>query len=129
MLTLPIHLRPPSETESEDNLQSSLHALLLDDTQNCHRSPGGILIYQSRRFDNIRIHLPVHSNVDVGRQLFAHYLSTAGVLVADVIEGASYCEVAVMDSESPDWDKSLWKSVVKGSSTRSWLPYLCCTML
>ena len=122
MLTSRIHVRPPSDPEPEDIFQSSLPALFVDDTQNSHGSPGDTLIYQSPQYGDIRIHLPVHPDVDASRRLFAHYLWNAGVLVADLIEHANHCEGGLRQTEISRFrSKLLGRSRRKSHRVRSWL--------
>lgn len=108
MLTSRIHVPSPSNPEPEDIFQSSLRALFSDDTQNSHGNPGDRLIYQSPLYGDITIHLPIHPNLDAKRRLFAHYLWSSGVLVADKIERASHRGGRVTGNETPDSNPGCW---------------------
>lgn len=108
MLTSRIQIPPPADLEPEDIFQSSLATVLLDDTQNSHGTPGDLLIYQSPRFGDIKVHLPEHPNVGSGRELFAHYLWNAGVLVADKIEEASNHNEKLLKNPPPNSTHGLW---------------------
>jgi hypothetical protein len=108
MLTSRIHIRPPFDPEPEDIFQSSLHAIFPDDSQNSHGNPGDTLIYRSPHYEDIKIILPVHPEQDAGRQLFAHYLWNAGILVADMIEQASHSGRSVIEPETPDSHQDFW---------------------
>lgn len=91
MLTTRILVPIPADPQPEDILQSALSGLVSNDTRNCHGDPGEHLIYQSPHYGDIKIRLPVSPDAEASRQLFAHYMWNAGVLVADMIEQASHC--------------------------------------
>ena len=109
MLTSRILVPLSSNPEPEDVFQSSLSALFSDDTQNSHGNPGECLIYQSPRYGDIQIQLPVHpGHVGVGRQLFAHYLWNASVLAAEMIEGASHGHERMIESKPSGLYQRSW---------------------
>jgi hypothetical protein len=116
MLASRIHVSTPSETEPEDIFQSSLAVLFSDDTQSSHGNPGDSLIYRSPCYGNIKIFLSTHPDVHARRQLFAHYLWNAGILVADMIERASSCDESVVQHGPPYSDQSFWDVRGEGSS-------------
>lgn len=100
----------PGAPESEDIFSSALSSLFTDDTQNSHGTPGASVYYNSPRFGNITLRIPAHPDAEEGRNLFAHYLWNAGVIVADAIETASH------DDDGPtqegqiriEWDTRYW---------------------
>jgi hypothetical protein len=108
MLALRIHVPPPPEPEPEDIFQSSLTVLFPDDSQNSHGNPGDRLVYRSPLYGDISIYVPVHPDLDANRQLFAHYLWNAGVLVADMIERASHPDDRVIEIESEATNSDCW---------------------
>jgi EEF1A N-terminal glycine/lysine methyltransferase len=108
MLTSRIHVPSPSDREPEDIFQSSLATLFTDDIQNSHGSPGGTLMYESPYYGEIKIHLPKHPDLNAERQLFAHYLWNAGILVADFIEQASHCVEKGIEHASTKFGQGFW---------------------
>lgn len=109
MLTSRILFPPLSDPESIDIFHSSLSWLFPDDTQHSHGDPGGSLIYQSPRYGEIQIQIPVHPDLDAGRRLFAHYLWNAGVLLADLIEQASDSDTRSIEIASPDLHQDFFR--------------------
>ncbi len=114
MLIPRLHIQPPSHPEPEYIFQSWLPALFSHDTLNSHGNSGDVLIYQSPYYGDIKIYLPLHPDQDARRQPFAHYLWNAGVLLADMIEQASYRDGNAMECGSPDPKQDFWN--VRGES-------------
>jgi hypothetical protein len=90
----------PEETEEdtddspEDILSTFLPHLLPDDAPSFHGDPGQTLLYTSPRYGDLNIMVPSYpdssntTSVDAGRKLFAHFLWSAGMVVAEGIEVA-----------------------------------------
>lgn len=74
--------------ELDHVLISFLH--VQDAPQTSHGDPGSALIYASPLYGDIELRIPQHPDEEGGRQLFAHYLWSAGIVVADYIERARW---------------------------------------
>ena len=84
------------EEEPEDVFGAFISHIFPDDTPTFHGDPGQHLIYSSRRYGDLEIMVPAYPSQDnkkpeglnEGRKLFAHFLWSAGMVVAEGIEFA-----------------------------------------
>lgn len=77
------------EEEPEDLLFSSLATIFPDDAPNLHGDSHSSIVYTSPYLPRpLRLHL-ADPSADEERKLFSHYLWNAGLLLAELLEGAS----------------------------------------
>ncbi|EAW11507.1 putative nicotinamide N-methyltransferase [Aspergillus clavatus NRRL 1] len=115
------------EESPEDIFTAFLPHLFPDDAPSFHGDPGQHLLYSSPRYGNLDIMVPSYpsqsekrteeiaaglpqdgkvNQVEEGRKLFAHFLWSAAMVVAEGVENA--------DTSSVDSDTAMWQ--VKGES-------------
>ena len=91
----------------EDLFASFLPYLFPDDAPSFHGDPGQHLIYRSPVYDDLEIMVPSYpgqqqnakmSQVEEGRKLFAHFLWSAAMVVAEGVERAT------IDDKADIWD-------------------------
>lgn len=85
---LATRLRPFDATleDPEEIFTSFLPHLFPDDTPFQHGEPGGYLLYTSPRYGDMKLKVPENPDAAESRRLFAHYLWTSSVLVAEGME-------------------------------------------
>lgn len=131
----PTSAAPPPDLQDEDDnvaedpedlFTSFLPHLFPDDAPPFHGDPGQHLLYSSPHFGDLDIMVPSYpsqsekwseeiaagrsNEVEQGRKLFAHFLWSAAMVVAEQVENA-----AVLENETGDGDDtSLWRA--KGES-------------
>ncbi|KAJ5156097.1 hypothetical protein N7492_008900 [Penicillium capsulatum] len=141
----------PVEESPEDFFEGFLAHLFPDDAPPFHGDPGQHLLYSSPRYGNLEIMVPSYPGqssertkeigagrdtingtanpVEEGRKLFAHFLWSAALVVAEGVEAADSPEDAAGDPQSRARD--IWK--VKGESVLELgagaaLPSLVCAL-
>ena len=87
MLSSLVRLPPSTSLEPEDIFSSALGLIFTDDLCNQHGDPGSSVIYRSKIYGGIELHL-VDPHGEDNRRLFAHYLWNAGVLMAEFVAGS-----------------------------------------
>lgn len=95
------------EEEPEDVFGAFISHLFPDDTPTFHGDPGHHLLYSSPRYGDLEIMVPTYpaqdnqrsEGLNEGRKLFAHFLWSSGMVVAEGIESADIPEDE-MDSKS-----------------------------
>ncbi|PYI07291.1 nicotinamide N-methyltransferase [Aspergillus sclerotiicarbonarius CBS 121057] len=112
------------DEDSEDLFAAFLPHLFPDDAPSFHGDPGQHLLYSSPRYGDLEIMVPSYpaqserrpdnpvNQVEEGRKLFAHFLWSAGMVVADGVEKADRLESCGQLSKTDD--VAMWR--VRGES-------------
>ena len=105
----------------EDLFSSFLPYLFPDDAPSFHGDPGQHLIYMSPAYGDVEIMVPsypgqsekqqpqhqnakIMGHVDEGRRLFAHFLWSAAMVVAEGVERSAMSSSPDDDSDAHIWD-------------------------
>ncbi|KAJ5703422.1 hypothetical protein N7493_011811 [Penicillium malachiteum] len=95
------------EEVPEDHFEAFLAHLFPDDVSSFHGVPGQHLLYSSRRYGDLDIMVPSYpeknygaSTLDDDRQLQAHFLWSAGIIIAESVESADGPSPALADAET-----------------------------
>lgn len=160
---------PDAKESPEDLFGAFLPHLFPDDTPSFHGDPGQHLLYSSPRYGELEIMIPSYpgqtgkkseevaiglekkdggNQAEEGRQLFAHFLWSAGMVVAEGVENADR-KTTTNDSTMQKEDCEIWSvqgetvmelgagkffevilngqfsSLMSPPRRRSALPYLC----
>ncbi|RAL00650.1 putative nicotinamide N-methyltransferase [Aspergillus ibericus CBS 121593] len=112
------------DEDSEDLFAAFLPHLFPDDAPSFHGDPGQHLLYSSPRYGDLEIMVPSYpdqserrsdnpvNQVEEGRKLFAHFLWSAGMVVAEGVEKADMLESSGQLSGTDD--VAMWR--VKGEN-------------
>jgi predicted nicotinamide N-methyase len=116
------------EESPEDVFGAFLAHLFPDDAPSFHGDPGQYLLYSSPRYGELEIMIPSYpdqtgkkseevatgldkkegaNQAEDGRQLFAHFLWSAGMVVAEGVENAS-CQATENDSAAQKEAREIW---------------------
>ncbi|OOF95978.1 hypothetical protein ASPCADRAFT_48037 [Aspergillus carbonarius ITEM 5010] len=109
------------DEDSEDLFAAFLPHLFPDDAPSFHGDPGQHLLYSSPRYGDLEIMVPSYpaqsrssdhpvNQVEEGRKLFAHFLWSAGMVVAEGVEKADGLESSGQLSKTEE--VAMWR--VKG---------------
>ncbi|KAJ5735089.1 uncharacterized protein N7483_000214 [Penicillium malachiteum] len=129
------------EEAPEDHFETFLAHLFPDDVSSFHGVPGEHLLYSSPRYGDLDIMVPSYpektegsNTLDEDRQLQAHFLWSAGMIIAESVESADVPQSALADTETDSEDSSLreiWSA--RGESVLEFgagaaLPSLICAL-
>ncbi|KAJ5608846.1 hypothetical protein N7528_009413 [Penicillium herquei] len=111
------------EEAPEDHFETFLAHLFPDDVSSFHGVPGEHLLYSSRRYGDLDIMVPSYpekndgsSTLDDDRQLQAHFLWSAGMIIAESVESADGPSPALSDAETESegstlsWERDIWSA-------------------
>lgn len=86
MLSSLVEVPETADPSSEDVLSSCTDLIYPNEARSLYGDAGFSVIYKSRKFGNIELKLSDPQS-ESGWKLFAHYLWTSGVLLAELVSG------------------------------------------
>ncbi|KAJ6020561.1 hypothetical protein N7540_006065 [Penicillium herquei] len=106
------------EEAPEDHFEAFLAHLFPDDVSSFHGVPGEHLLYSSPRYGDLDIMVPSYpekkdgsNTLDEERQLQAHFLWSAGMIIAESVESADVPKSALADAETEPEDSKLQREI------------------